>query len=124
MTEFYEPRTDRWADGPILGRPRWAHSTTQVGDVLIVAGGRRLGPKKEGRRMHSVELFDLRSGKRGSKSLGVRRSDHIAAGLPNGDVVVLGGSVGMIFNNFASHRYARIRLSPRWRKAARRPGRR
>ena len=70
--------------------------------------------------MHSIELIDLRSGARGRKSLGLRRSDHIAAGLPNGDVVVLGGSVGMIFNNFASHRYARIRLPPRWRRAARR----
>ncbi len=120
VTEFYEPSTDRWVRGPTPVHPRWAHSTTQVGDVLVIAGGRRLGPRGAGRRMHSVELFNLRSGERGRKSLGIRRSDHLAAGLANGDVVVLGGSVGMIFNNFPSHRYARIRLSPRWRRAARR----
>ena len=116
-TELFDPNTNVWTAGPPLTHGRWAHSTTQVGNVLIIAGGRSTGPRS-GRRMHSIELFDLRTGQRGRKNLGIRRSGHAVAALPNGDVFLLGGSVGMIFNNFPSHRYARVRLSRRWRKRA------
>lgn len=110
-TEFFDPRTSAWVDGPTLTHGRWAHSTTQVGDVLVVAGGRRKGPEPD-RRMHSVELFNLRNGKRGRKALGVRRSGHVAV-ASDGGLTLVGGSVGMIFNNFPSHRAVRLRLPRR-----------
>jgi len=113
-TELFDPRTGFWVAGPTLTHGRWAHSSTQVGDVLVIAGGRRKGPKPD-RRMHSVELLDLRNARRGRKTLGVRRSGHVALAVDDRGVVLVGGSVGMIFNNFPSHRTARVRVPRRWR---------
>lgn len=124
VSSIYDPRTAAWSDGPTLRRGRTAHTTTRMGHVLVVAGGRRfeVDREKSGRRMHSVEVFDLRDGRHVQRSLGVRRSDHVAAPLPNGDVLLIGGSIGLIFNNFPSHRYVRFRLPRRFRDATRSAG--
>lgn len=118
VTELFDPETNTWTDGPTLKYGRGSHSTTLLDGVLVIAGGRRWGPILSGRRMHSVELVNLGTGTHRQRTLGVRRSDHLAVPIGSkmgeGDLFLIGGAVGVIFNNFPSHRYIRFRARDRW----------
>ena len=95
--ELFDPRSGR--STPVVGRsaPR-IHATATVlkdGSVLVVGGARRMGTGWRDEQI--VELFDPRTGRwRERHQLLLPRSDHGAALLPDGRVLVAGGHIGVL----------------------------
>ena len=91
-----------WVTNGPLHTARYNHSVTVLpnGKVLL-AGGLQL-TNGSNAALSSVEIFDPATGtlKISTNSMGVLRCDHTATLLPNGKVLVAGGSDGT--NSFAS----------------------
>lgn len=116
QTEIYDVAADRWRPGPTLWHGRNRHTTTRVGDTIVVAGGRADDDDDDGvHALYWAELLNLDTGEHDQFSIGLRRWDHLAAPLPNGDVLLAGGSTRRIFVNAPVRTYTRLRLPAAWR---------
>jgi large repetitive protein len=96
--ELYDPATGTWtATGP-LAQGRGDHSATLLPDGrVLVAGGRAVAadPSKAVRQLVSAELYNPATGTWSVTGLlAEARSDHTATLLPDGTVLVAGGSFG------------------------------
>ncbi len=92
-TEIYHPDTNTWTSGPDMGTERARHTATKLEDgrVLIV-GGWGGGSSTSQHGLQSAELYDPGSNSFSPvASTPYYRSEHFAALLPNGAVLVAGG---------------------------------
>jgi len=92
--ELYDPRSGAWSVTGSMGVARYGHTATLLDDgrVLITGGGAdRSGDG--GVALASAELYDPITGSWSTtESLGVKRQGHTATRLPDGTVLVIGGS--------------------------------
>jgi N-acetylneuraminic acid mutarotase len=90
--ELYDPASGTWTATGSLGAARVNHTATLLpnGKVLVAGGGNNSGSAGV---MASAELYDSASGSwAATGSLATGRQAHTATLLPNGEVVVAGGS--------------------------------
>src|SRR5438093_293458 len=80
-SQFFNPTSSTWTTGPMLTHGRFRQSAVLLkgGGVLVVGGADQENPD---RLLSSAELFDPAT----------PRSNHLAISLPNGHVLVAGGS--------------------------------
>ena len=93
-TEIYDPFTGTFAAGPNMTTNRSSHTATLLpnGKVLVVGGSLQSGFFQT--TLGTTELFDPLSGTwTPTGTLNNPRSGHTATLLPNGKVLVTGGSV-------------------------------
>jgi len=97
--ELYDPGTGTWTATGSLGTARAYYTATLLpSGKVLVAGGFNIG-SSGGVSLANAELYDSASGTwTATGSLGTARSDHRATLLPNGKVLVAGGS-----NSTSSH---------------------
>lgn len=91
--EVYDPATGRWTPAGSMSVPRWEHTMTTLSDgrVLVVGGTSSDGSSLPA--LQSAELYDPVSGTwTRTPDLGAARESHAATLLPNGQVLVTGGS--------------------------------
>ena len=103
-TEVWDPTTNAWTAGPTMAAPRGGHSQTQLDDGrLLIVGGVRGGTLFTGSIevpwfTASCELFDPTTNALAPASstaglVNLRpRAFHGASRLPNGNVLITGGS--------------------------------
>jgi N-acetylneuraminic acid mutarotase len=91
---IYNPATKLWTMGANLIEARQGHTATLLPDGrLLVVGGLHAG--QNGGTLRSAELYDPATNLWAHvASLGAARAFHTATELPNGDVVVVGGTAG------------------------------
>lgn len=93
--EIYDPATGTWAPASPMGSPRFEHTATPLRDgrVLITGG---LGPEEDRLRpLASTELYDPAADAFvRSTELSEGRTNHAAAALADGSVLVAGGAGG------------------------------
>ncbi len=90
--EVFDPASQTWAETSPMLQPRRYHTATLLldGRVLVVGGQR---PDDVGKATTAVEIFDPASGTWSSAaSMGTPRLGHTATRLPDGRVLVAGGS--------------------------------
>ncbi len=94
--EAFDPSTESWTTWPSLPEPRSNHTTTLLDDgrLLIVGGGRsnQNGSPSPNGVLSTAVLYNPADGSAGVVQLGGPRAGHQALPLPNGDVLVVGGS--------------------------------
>ncbi|MFF3713058.1 Kelch repeat-containing protein [Streptomyces phaeochromogenes] len=91
-TAVYDPTANTWQPVDTLGTPRQLHTITRLADgrVLVVGG---LSGAAAGNGLRSAELYDpLTHAWTATGSLATPRWGHSAALLPDGSVLVAGGS--------------------------------
>ncbi|MEV0935470.1 Kelch repeat-containing protein [Streptomyces phaeochromogenes] len=92
-TAVYDPTANAWQPVDNLGTPRQLHTITRLanGKVLVVGG--LSGSSAAGTGLRSAELYDpLTHAWTATGSLATPRWGHSAALLPDGSVLVAGGS--------------------------------
>jgi N-acetylneuraminic acid mutarotase len=95
--ELYDPDTGTWAGSGNLAQARAAHTATLLpeGGVLVTGGVGKFVRPTDSLSLVSVELFDPESGTWTTvASIAEARFDHTATLLPDGRVLVAGGSPG------------------------------
>jgi len=95
--ELYQPKTNRWADGPKLSAGRSGHTATLLPDGrVLVTGGTTHEASAEGSRFvarDSVELFDPKANQwKPGAPMAQARNWHTATLLDDGRVLVVGGA--------------------------------
>lgn len=95
--ELYEPKKNRWADGPKLPAGRSGHTATLLPDGrVLVTGGTTHEESAEGSRFvarDTVELFDPKSNQwKPAAPMAQARNWHTATLLDDGRVLVTGGA--------------------------------
>lgn len=93
--EIYDPAKGTWAPAASMGSPRFEHTSTPLADGrVLIAGG--LGPGGDGLRpLQSVEVYDPAANAFvRSTDLNEGRTNHAAAVLADGSVLVVGGAGG------------------------------
>lgn len=91
--EIYDPRTGRSMATGSMSEARESHVAVRLADgrVLLIAGHR--GRRADVTISRTAEIFDPRTGRFSiTGELGTRRHKHDAIALPDGRVLVLGGS--------------------------------
>ena len=94
-TELYDPRRDLWQPGPPLTRPRTGHSALLLpdGSVLIIGGDAPAPAAPDPRPVSTAESLEPGAQDwRAAGTLASRRTGHSALLLPDGQVVVVGGT--------------------------------
>lgn len=90
--EIYDPATGTFANTGSMGFTRWGHTSTLLPNnkVLVVAGANRVGYPE----LNSAELFDPAAGtfSPGESMGGPVRQQPTATLLPNGEVLIAGGT--------------------------------
>jgi CHAT domain-containing protein len=83
-----------WSRVGDMSSPRFSHSATLLGDgAVLVAGGMTL--QNQNRGLSSAELYDPGTKQwHAAPNMLVGRQGHIAVALPNGKVLVVGGTDG------------------------------
>ncbi len=94
-TELFDPATNTWSAGPSLTTARAYHTATALpGGTVVVAGG--LGV--DGGALKSAERYEWVDGGwawgSGGTFQGAARSNHVAALMANGRVLVASGRLG------------------------------
>ena len=101
-SELYDPATGTFTPAGNMTTPRFAHTATllQNGKVLIAGGSPSLGDLSGGDNsddLSTAELFDPVTGTfTATGGMSERRSEHAAALLANGKVLVAGGTAGNV----------------------------
>ncbi len=95
--ELYEPKKNRWVDGPKLPAGRSGHTATLLPDGrVLVTGGTTHEASAEGNRFvarDSVELFDPKTNQwKPGAPMAQARNWHTATLLDDGRVLVVGGA--------------------------------
>jgi N-acetylneuraminic acid mutarotase len=93
--ELFDPTTGKWTETGIMGEARCYHTATLLpnGKVLVAGGIKFLGRFLD-RALSSTELYDPATGKwTDGGALSTERMNHTATLLPNGKVLVAGGSI-------------------------------
>ncbi len=92
---FFDPRTRRFSAAGDLAVPRTEHTATLIDDHrVLVAGGYNYNASNDFTTLDSLEIYDTNAG----RSTPVRTSllhgrySHCAARLPDGRVILFGGS--------------------------------
>jgi N-acetylneuraminic acid mutarotase len=94
-TEIYNPSTNQWTLGASLLQGRDSHSATLLPDGrVLVAGGEGECPDQHGLCvLASAEIYDSATNQWSMTGhMHVRRENHTATLLPNGQVLVVGGT--------------------------------
>jgi len=94
-TEIYNPSINQWTLGASLLQGRDSHSATLLPDGrVLVAGGEGECPSHHGFCvLASAEIYDPATNQRSMTGhMHVRRENHTATRLPNGQVLVVGGT--------------------------------
>ena len=94
---MYDPRSGAWTATPNMGSPRQGQTATLLPDgrVLVVGGAGEARLEEGPAYSATAELYDPRTGRwNETESLTMARAGHTATLLPNGKVLVVGGSVG------------------------------
>jgi hypothetical protein len=95
--ERYDPARGVWSPAAPMGTPRAGHTATLLADgrVLVVGGGGEVGLAEGPAYSATAELFDPRTGRWARTGpMVVARFGQTATLLPNGLVLVAGGSTG------------------------------
>lgn len=95
--ERYDPGTGSWTATPGMGMARQGHTATALADgtVLVVGGGGEVRLAEGPAYGATAESYDPGTGRWTSvASLTMARSGHTATLLPDGRVLVVGGSAG------------------------------
>ena len=93
VTEVYDPVTNTWSVKSPLNQARFAHTATLLanGQVLVVGGTSKIGGSIS--NLGVAELYDPGSDVwLSQKTTVTARANHTATLLPNGNVLVAGGS--------------------------------
>ena len=93
--ELYDPSSGRWTATGNMNAGRGGHTATLLPDgrVLVVGGAAEDTRLEGGPRSASAELYDPRSGTwSAARSMTEARIGHSATLLPDGSVLVVGGS--------------------------------
>jgi N-acetylneuraminic acid mutarotase len=93
-TELYDPATGNWTATGLLAKARFSHTATLLpnGKVLVSAGTASM-PGTGMRSNGTAELYDPATGAWATTgSLVTEHTNHTATLLPNGKVLVFGGS--------------------------------
>lgn len=92
---LYHPAHDTWDKSMRLHWPRKRHTATLLGDGTVLVVGSQVYPGSQAlaRASRSAEIYDPRTSSWSpTRMLSVARYDHAAALLPDGRVLVAGGS--------------------------------
>ena len=91
--EIYDPRTGRIQSTGNLVSARSGATATLLRDGRVLIAGGGTGDRSDRVALASAELYDPRTGRfTATGSLAQRRYKHGAVALPDGDVIILGGS--------------------------------
>lgn len=92
-TAVYDPTADAWQPVDTLGTPRQLHTITRLADGKVLVVGGLTGSSAAGTGLRSAELYDPNTHAwTTTGSLTTPRWGHSAALLPDGSVLVAGGS--------------------------------
>jgi hypothetical protein len=93
--EIYDPATGTWARTGAMTQDRAYHTATLLPDGrVLVAGG--FGGGSNARAVATAEIFDPRAGTwTATGAMDQARAGHAASLLPDGHVLVVGGSSGL-----------------------------
>lgn len=89
-TEVFDPKTLRWAEGPVLTQARSGHTATLTGSTVFIAGGLS-GPRQA---LASSERISSSLVVTPGPSLQTARAAHLAFALSSGAVLLTGGRGG------------------------------
>jgi hypothetical protein len=96
FAEVYDPATGHFLPVGALGTGRWLHTATRLADGrVLVVGGRdnNCGENCDWHALSSAEIFDPAAGEFSpTGTLNIGRFAHAAALLPDGRVLILGGT--------------------------------
>ena len=93
--ELYDPATGSWSAASSMARGRADHTATLLPDGKVLIAGGYNGNLEGGSFISAAELYDPATGTWASTgSMSTPRSRHAAASLPDGRVLVTGGSNG------------------------------
>lgn len=93
--EIYDPSTGKWTTTGSMNEGREFFTATRLQDGKVLVAGGTTGPVDSLHDTDSTELYDPSTGKwTTTGSLSGSRSDHTATLLPNGKVLVAGGTSG------------------------------
>jgi hypothetical protein len=98
LSELFDPATRNWSGAGNLAAARYAHTATLLptGEVLVAGGTRQENhyPNLRYNNLDSAEIYDSNTGTwTSAASLGSARGGHTATLLPDGRVLVAGGSI-------------------------------
>lgn len=97
MAEVYDARSGAWTAIASMTTPRIGHTATLLpaGRVLVVAGGGEVTLAEGPAYGATAEIYDPGTGRwTATASMGKARAGHTATLLPDGRVLVVGGSIG------------------------------
>jgi hypothetical protein len=97
--ELFDPRTGRWTSTGSMTAGRGGHTATLLpdGTVLVVGGGAENTELEGSPRSATAELYDPASGGwTATRNMTEARVGHTATLLPDGSVLVVGGSGNFI----------------------------
>ena len=90
--EVYDPSANSWSTTALLTDPRMRHTATLLDDGRVLVTGGRDMTKAGDQKLDSVELYDPSTGEWSlATPMLEERSDHGAALLPDGKVLVVSG---------------------------------
>jgi N-acetylneuraminic acid mutarotase len=117
--EVYDPQTRSWTRVAGPSTPRSGQTATRLvdGRVLVVGGGGEVQLAEGPAYSATTEVYDPPSGRwLGSGSMAMPRAGHSATRLPDGMVLVIGGSIGDDATARSAERYDPI--TGTWSRAA------
>lgn len=99
-TEIYDPATGTFTRAPDMNSARSDHTVTLLTNskVLIVGGASKLEPTRREHVVATAEIYDPATNSFATTgSLNIERYKHSAVLLPDGKVLIIGGSNSMMY---------------------------